>query len=93
MYIYVCIYINIYFYICIRTHIYTTYVYICVYAYAQIYTHIYVCICTFGTGWRRVIGCLICIGHFSQKSRIISSSFAKNDVQLQASDESWRPCV
>jgi len=37
------------------------------------------------TGWRRPIGCLVCISHFSQKSPIISGSFAENDLQLQAS--------
>jgi len=29
------------------------------------------------------MGCLICIGHFVQKSPIISGSFAKNDLQLK----------
>jgi len=45
------------------------------------------------TGWRRLIGSLIFIGHVPQKWSKFNVSFVENDLQLGKSCESSPPCI
>ena len=99
--IYVYTYMDIYGYIyiygyehpqknlCIHVYIYMD-THMCKHASMYICIHIYV---NMHKGWQRCTGCLIFVGHLSQKSPIISGSFAERSLQLKAPYGSSPPCT
>jgi len=83
-----CAYAEHFFFFCITTRTHISTITLHYYSYSNTFqrpTHIFRFINTQNIGWRRPTGCLILVGHFLQKSPIISASSAENDLQLKAS--------
>ena len=76
VFVFVCVCVFVFVRVCARECVCVCVCGVCL----RVCVHARVCACVI-TGWRRRIGCLLCIGHFPQKSPTIIGSFPNNDLR------------